>query len=708
MARRVEFVRKPSVARALCGVVFALWLGGCATTDETAITPGSSAMDASRSEPAPPSSVVLDEQAVDRPALPKTEVFSGDDSFVSAGPRRRGGAGEGEVILDFADAEVKDVIRTVLGDVLKVPYSIDPQVQGKVTIKTSKPLRKEDVIAALETALKVNGAVIVLADNVYNVVPATEAQRRVDGFEVSGSARSRLPGYGIEIVPLKFVAATEMQKILQPVAPTGGVLSVDAARNLVFLAGTGQERASMLDTIRLFDVDYMKGMSYALIRPEHMEASALADELKRVFETTAGANASLIRFVPLGRLNTLLVVSPRSAYLSEVTKWVVRLDVPQSGPGRRIYYYRMQNAKAEDIARSLAAIYGGAVSLGAADTSSSDNGESGAPSNTPPGGEPPPPPSSTNGAGFARGGGGGQGPQIALDPSANALIIRADATEYAALERFLKEVDVAPDQVLVEVTIAEVTLNDTLKYGVEWFFRNADQTYNLSKTGEVSSQFPGFAFTYTIPDIDVAVNALGALTDIKVISAPKLLTLDNKAATLQVGDQVPIVTQSATGVRDANDPTIVNSVQFRDTGIVLRVTPRIGKSGTVFVDVNQEVSSAIPTTSSGIDSPTIQQRKLSTTVAVQDGDAIALGGLIRESSSYGDSGVPVLKDIPLIGKLFSSTSNTEDRTELLIFLRPRILRSPAAAREMTDQLRKGLSGLDAMMNESEARKRQGR
>ena len=200
-------------------------------------------------------SVVLEEDATAAPTQPKTEIFSGSDRFVNPPPaRRRAAAAAGDVALDFADADVKDVVRTVLGEMLKVPYSIDAQVQGKVTLRTSTPLRKEDVIAALETALKVNGAVIVLADNVYNVVPATEAQRRIDGFELSGSRQARLPGYGIEIVPLKFIAVAEMQKILQPIAPTGGVVSVDAARNLLFLAGTGQERASMLDTIRLFDV----------------------------------------------------------------------------------------------------------------------------------------------------------------------------------------------------------------------------------------------------------------------------------------------------------------------------------------------------------------------------------------------------------------------------------------------------------------------
>jgi general secretion pathway protein D len=207
---------------------------------------------------------------------------------------------------------------------------------------------------------------------------------------------------------------------------------------------------------------------------------------------------------------------------------------------------------------------------------------------------------------------------------------------------------------------------------------------------------PGFNFTYTIPDVDIALNALGTITDVQVVSAPKLLTLDNKTALLQFGDQVPIITQSAAGVRNDNELTLVNSVQFRDTGIVLRVTPRISKGGTVFVEVNQEVSSAIPTTTSGIDSPTIQQRKISSTVAVQDGDSIALGGMIRQSDTNSDSGVPVLKDIPVVGNLFSSTSKTGARTELLIFLRPRIIRNSAAAREMTDQLKRALRGLDAL------------
>jgi general secretion pathway protein D len=685
---------------AVAGLLGLLLVGGC-TVAEPVMLPAP--------PPAPPppvesAPVIVDEDDRD---LPHVEIFSGADGVLMPQARPKGGGGAGDVTLDFADADIKDAVRTVFGDILKAPYTIDPQVQGKITLKTSQPLRRNDVIAVLETALKANNAVIVLANNVYNVVPASEAQRRIDGFEMTGSARARLPGYGVEVVPLRYVAATEMQKLLQPVSPQGGVMAVDPARNILFLAGTGPERSTMLDTIRLFDVDYMRGMSYALIHPKHADAPALADDLSRISQAARGSTAGVLRFVSLPRLNTVLVVAPRAALLKDVQRWVTRLDVPPRGPGRRIYFYRLQNAKAQDVARSLAAVYGSAVSLAPIGETFDED----LPSDLPPAFapsqnlnandaplEPTTLPAAAPPARAAlRGSNEKALLHVAVDEPNNALIIRADGSEYAALERFLKEIDIAPDQVLIEVTIVEVTLNDALKFGVEWFFKNADQTFTLSKTGNVSSAFPGFSFTYIVPDVEIAVNALGTISDVNVISSPKLLTLNNRAATLQVGDQVPVIIQSATGIRDADDPTIVNAVQFRDTGIVLRVTPRIAKSGMVFVDINQEVSDAVPTTTSGIDSPTIQQRKLSTTVAVQDGATIALGGLIRRSETHGDSGVPVLKDVPLLGKLFSSTDESGLRTELLIFLKPKIIRNAVDAREMTEDLRHSLARLRTFM-----------
>ena len=295
--------------------------------------------------------------------------------------------------------------------------------------------------------------------------------------------------------------------------------------------------------------------------------------------------------------------------------------------------------------------------------------------------------------------GDSNGPLIVTDIANNALIIRADQADYGAIERMIKQMDVAPNQVLIEATIAEVTLNDTLQFGVEWYFKNAAQTYTLSQTGIVSESFPGFAFGYTVPNVQVAISALASVSHVAVLSSPKILTLDNKSASLQVGDQVPTVSQQAVAVNDSNAP-LVSTVQMQNTGVILSVTPRIGKSGIVFLDVSQEVSDAIQTTTSTIDSPTIEDRKLQATVAIHDGETVALGGLIQETVTKSNGGIPYLKDIPYLGNLAKNADNEKDRTELLVFLTPRVIHNPEEAQIMTDDLSRGLADVKEAIDDA--------
>jgi general secretion pathway protein D len=294
-------------------------------------------------------------------------------------------------------------------------------------------------------------------------------------------------------------------------------------------------------------------------------------------------------------------------------------------------------------------------------------------------------------------------PQIVTDESNNALIIRADAAEYDSIEKIIRQMDVTPDQVMIETTVIEVTLNDQLKYGVEWFFKNGGQTFAQGATGVPATNFPGFGYTLTLPNVEVALSALGSLTNVTVLSSPKLLTLDNKPATIEVGDQVPVITQTSTSANAPGAPVIA-TIDQRDTGVILSVTPRIGNSGMVFLDVSQEVSDVVPTTTSGIDSPTIEQRRLRSTVAISDGNTVALGGFIRRSDSGGNSGLPYLKDIPVLGGLFSTQNNTRERTELLVFLTPRVIRSPPAAAAVTDDLRKTLEDLRVAVERFDSQK----
>jgi len=651
---------------------------------------------------APNPSMPLD-QATDSSQSQPLQVFKGTNQFVNAQHSSVRTSAAGDISLDFADADIRDVVRSILGDMLHLPYVIDPQVTGHVTLKTGAPIAKDDVLPAFEAALRIGGAAIVLNNGLYNVVPYSDAQKRA-GL-VARSVRENEPGYGIEIIPLQYVAAEEMQKVLGPLVPPGSIVSIDAGRNLIFLAGTDPDRASIRETIAMFDVDYLKSMSFALIQPTHIDAETLANELDKVFESVGSPISGVVKLIPIPRINSLLVVTSRASYLREVSLWVNRLDVVPVEPGRRLYYYRLQNARAGDIAQTLSQLFGGAGAsaapaaapafAGAAPPAmASTSGFSGGmPSmSTPPAMPVPTPlgPATAPSMAPAKMSGDGTGPLIVTDIPNNALIIRADQADYAAIERIVKAMDVAPDQVLIEMTIAEVTLNDTLQYGVEWYFQNGAQTAALSQTGLVSASFPGFAYSYIVPNVQVAVSALASLSHVNVISSPRILTLDNKPASLQVGDQVPILSQTAVSVNDASAP-LVSTIQMQSTGVILTVTPRIGKSGMVVLDVSQEVSDAIPTTTSQISSPTIENRSLQATVAIQDGQTVALGGLIQQTVTKSDGGIPFLKDIPYLGYLAKNTSDVTDRTELLVFLTPKVIRSPDDALAMTDDLAKGLA-----------------
>ena len=285
--------------------------------------------------------------------------------------------------------------------------------------------------------------------------------------------------------------------------------------------------------------------------------------------------------------------------------------------------------------------------------------------------------------------------RIIADERNNALLIRATAEEYRSIETMLTQLDILPLQVLIEVTVAEVTLDGDLEYGLDWFFQSGKVNATLSNraSGAVGPQFPGFSLFYDSVNAGVVLNALAEVTNVKVISSPKLMVLDNQSARLQVGDQVPVATQSSVSTANPDAP-IVNSVSLVDTGIILEVKPTVNDGGLVSLQVLQEVSDATVTQSSGIDSPTIQKRRVESRLAVQSGETIVLAGLIRDRKEIGESGIPVLKDVPVLGNLFKTTSERDDRTELIVLITPRVVRNPTEIRQLTNDIRRQLSTVD--------------
>ena len=274
------------------------------------------------------------------------------------------------------------------------------------------------------------------------------------------------------------------------------------------------------------------------------------------------------------------------------------------------------------------------------------------------------------------------------DEGNNSLIVTASDGEFKRVRQILSRIDVAPHQVLLEATIAEVTLNDQLKLGLRWFFqKNASQfKFTDDAAGAVTPVFPGFSYFLNTTNVQVVVNALSAITDVNVVSSPSLMVLDNKKAVLQVGDEVPVATQSAVSVLSPGAP-IVNSVNFRNTGIILGITPRISDRGRVLLDIEQEVSDVVATTTSTIDSPTIQQRRVRTTVAVNDGESLVLAGMMQDKTTNTKQQVPLVGDIPVLGNLFKNKDNTIARTELLIAITPQIIKDPNQMRAIATEFR---------------------
>jgi general secretion pathway protein D len=646
----------------------------------------------------------------DTPSAPRSPtILQGSGAFTSPtseSAEALPASGDG-FQLSFTDVDVATVVAAILGDGLGVPFVVDPQVKGTINLQASRPLTRDELLPTLEAALRVQGAAIVVVNGVYNVVPVKDAARRITGISTQ-----RGSGFSIQIVSPRYVSASEIERLLQPFAPEGGILRVDESRNLLLLAGTGQEIATMIEVIKTFDVDWLAGMSFGLFPLEFVDARTIATELEGVFGDSKGPLGGMIRFTPLGRLNSLMVVTPQPKYLADVESWIRRLDVGSATPGRRIYVYDVQNSKADDLAASLSKIlnisYDSSSNRSGSSDTSSSSGASSTGLSSGLGGSANASRSSnymSNSAGNSSdsGGGGGSGDansvRIVPSPENNALLINASPSEYSVIEAALKRLDTRPIQVLIEASLAEVTLTDDMRYGLQWSYQGGDGPLILSENGggTINQSFPGFSYLFTgRTDIRAVLNSIESLTNVRVLSNPKLLVLNNREAQLQIGDQVPVTVQSAVGTVGENSP-IVNSVQFRDTGVILRVTPRVNKSGLVILEVSQEVSDVVPTTTSGIDSPTIQQRKFNSTVAVKDGETIALGGLIRESKSRSGSGVPLLRRIPFLGELFGSTVRGSRRTELIVLMTPTVIQTADDSAELLEKLKQDFRGLRRVM-----------
>lgn len=649
-----------------------------------------------------------------QPPLARAQVYPAREQ-----PLRSGDVGAAAVErsvdgvqLNFDRADVREVAKVILGQILGVSYTIDPNVSGEVTLASSGPIAERDLLPVLESILRANGASLVSVEaGTYQIVPAEAAIGRSEVVPLGGRPIRVRPGFGVTIVPLRNISSTAAAQFIQPLVSAPEDIRIDPARNTILFSGTSNERQNVVDTLADLDVDWMAGRSVGLFPLRLGTPEAIIPELQTIFTPfdPSGAELPSIRFVPVARLNAVLAVGSDPDQIAEVERWVTRLDQGKT-VGTQFYVYRLKHAAAEDIAKLLNETFGDASpSTSAGPTLASASTALGAVS------APVAEPDVDDGGGISPDlpgsapasvstGSTATGPvKIVANKSNNALLIRATPQIYEQIEATLQRLDTAPLQVLIEATIAEVLLNDRLRYGVQYFLEGNNFAFGFKRpppadaarvTLEPLPQVPGFNFLFTGRSVNITIDALSSISNVKVLSSPSVVVQDNSEAELSVGQEVPITTRQAVSV-ESGDPLAptLNSIEYRETGVILQVRPRINVNGVVSLEIAQEVS-RVPTTAAGNDlTPVITQRKVTSRINVQSGQTVVLGGLIQEEEDRGRSRVPVLGEIPVIGNLFGTTDFSSGRTELIIFLTPRVIRNTEDARDVSEEIRSRLKAL---------------
>jgi general secretion pathway protein D len=644
------------------------------------------------------------------------------------------GGSSGQATFNFEGESLQAVVKAILGDMLGQNYVIAPGVQGTVTLATPKPVSPAQAMSLLDMVLGWNNARMVYSDGRYNIVPADQALAGTVAPRTGSPIAAR--GFEVRAVPLHYISASEMEKILKPYARSNAIVNVDSGRNLITLAGTRAELENYLRTVEIFDVDWMSSMSVGVFPLQSGKASQVVADLEKVFgEGSKSPVAGMFRFMPLDAANAVMVITPQANYLDDIQQWLERID--GAGAGVQLFSYELKYIKAKDLADRLAEAFGGrsaggsdngggsaslmpgtsptqikdsgvddasgvsSAAVGGSGGDSMDSGDSG---------------SGGLGAGSltlnqkGQGNGtatlevGGEKVGISAVDETNTLLVHATGQAWRSIKQVIEKLDVMPLQVHIEAQVVEVNLTGDLQYGVTWYFENAipalagstaaqlhDRAINRTIWGDLAGSISpvtaagtgGLGWTFLGRNAAAVVSALDQVTDLRMLQTPSVVVRNNSEATFNVGARIPISSVTVNPGTGSGDTTF-SQVQYLDTGTILKVRPRITKDGMVFLDIVQEVSSpgGTPDRNGNV---RINTRRLKTEAAIQSGDTVMLAGLIQDSVGKNSSGVPGLSRIPIIGSLFGTQGSSKTRNEVIVLLTPTVIRNPQDARDLTDE-----------------------
>ena len=627
--------------------------------------------------------------------------------------------------LNFEGADIREVIQGLAAG-LCIHYSIDPRVQGAVTLRTASKIRGQDLFPLFHQIMRINGIAAVKVGDIYHIAPVGEAKTKVPLLSESSRRRtaSAQDEFVIELIKVEHIAATAMTEILQPFVSPGGDVVAYPRGNLVILTDLASNVERLRDLIAAFDTDTFRTLHTQIYRIEHANVEDLGKELASILQPYGvipeNAAERGLYIVPLTRLNAIVVFGFNEEIFSQIEKWIRVLDVPpEKGGGRTVYVYAVENSKAADLASVLGDLYG---SGGGGRSRSGRDREGGQDANR---GD------SDSGSGIGSGGGGlggrgsrgggsssiviepieGEPPlfkevvRIVADEISNSLIILATPRDYDKIREVLVRIDVVPRQVLIEAIIAEIALTGDLQFGIEYAFATGGIESILGTSGQGGSATSGitnssllqsgakkaasigrsglFSFITDQDRFISMISAVNSRSKVNILATPHVIAADNREAHILIGEEVPILTSTQQStLATAN---IVSSIQYRDTGTILTILPQVNSAGLVNMEIRQEVSDVGNPSFGDTSSPSFTSRETETTVVVQNRESVLLGGIIDERIERIRNGVPFLMDVPVLGRLFRFEQDKRERTELVILITPHVIRDRNEAQVVTKE-----------------------
>lgn len=614
----------------------------------------------------------------------------------------------GMAVLNFSEASLRDILRTV-AEITKENFILAPGVNARISVQTTKPVPKKDVFGIFESLLEMNGLSAVKTGAYYKIVPAASARQRGLGLATGKDPESIPSGDRVMnlVVPVEFVSSGDIALIIKPMlSQTGSVVNLPKSNTLI-ITDTASNLKSALEMISTLDVDAFKRMNISIIPVKNVDIKILNKELSEIMAALGfGKDSTQLAVVPIERLNSLTVFSSSPELLSSVKEWITKLDETPAGEGPSMHIYYVQNDKASNIKNLLDQVFNGrkitASAAVAAQTTSYQ--PSAAPAAV-----------ATVQANQFRSETGNEDVKIFLYEPNNALIILSSGSDYQNILTTVKELDRPPKQVLIDALVAEVQLDEGTKYGIQWSALTGNVNIQQN-TGIVSSVLDSPKAAITAPIGAVAptglaafatdaskffavVQALATTGKVNVLSNPHIVVKNYEKASINVGSDEPVATQS-TQTAVTGTAGLIQTIEYRKTGVILTVLPQITEGGMVAMSIRQEVSdkSTDRTVGNAI-YPSFTKREAETSVVAKDRETLVIGGLIRGKNDSTSTGIPVLSSIPFIGNLFKFTSKNDSKTELVILLTPTVISNTEQATSATVEFKNKLGGLKEMLKQ---------